>query len=197
MKTRQLETIDQTPFAASHAAADVTQALVGEAVAQGARAAAGREMKLRIETWVARRGFRVEGSEIVAEIEGVAVRAPVFSITEGTAVVTAVAVTPAKGKLVVEPRSFTDRFFRRGERAGDEAFDARWVTRATGIPAALVDAEVREALRDVVGWARATYEDGRITVQLDADPMCGARLLGGMDVASALARTRLAQGAYR
>lgn len=197
MTARQLETLDQTPFATSHAAADAAQVLAGEAVAQGVRATASKAMKFRIESWVTHRGFRIEGSEILAEIEGVTVRAPVYSITEGTAVVTAAAVAPSNGKLVVEPRSFTDRLFRRGEATGDEAFDARWITRATGVPATLVDEVVREALRDILGWARATYEDGRITVQLDADPMCGARLLGGMDVASALARARVGQGAYR
>lgn len=200
MTERQYEAIDRTPFAVSEAAGQAAHLLGGEIAAQSVRADAAKAMRLRIDAWAARRAFRVEGSDLVGEVDGVVVRAPLFKITEGTAEVNTIAAAPAAGRVVVEPaRSLLARFFRTGAKTGDTVFDARWkmTESSPGLATQLLDESTREALSDVVGWVRATYDDGRITVLLDAEAMCGVTLLGGMTVASTLARTRLTSGAYR
>ncbi len=199
MKERQYEAIDRTPFAVSEAAGQAARLLGGEVAAQAVFADAAKAMRLRIEAWAAQRGFRVDGSDLVTEMGGVAIRVPLFKITEATAQVIAMASAPTTGRVAVEPKKLLARLFRSGAKTGDDAFDARWTTTASspGLAPQLLDHDVREALADVVGWVRATYEDGRITIDLDADAMCGVTLLGGVDVAAALARTRHTTSPFR
>jgi len=189
---------DTEPFAGGEAGAGLVQAVAGEVAAQGVRGDSANAMRRRIEGWARGRGLDVAESFIAREIEGVSVRVPMYAITEGTAVIEATALAPVKANVSTEPKTWLDRF-RASASTGDQAFDRTWRTRSSDAALALgiIDSEVRDALREVRGWCRASYHDGRIEVRLDVPRMCGARLLEGISVAAALGRTRPASNAYR
>jgi hypothetical protein len=190
---------DTEPFARSDVGAGAAQLLGGESAALGVRGHAANAMRLRIEAWARGRALAVIDSCVLHDVDRVAVRVPIYAITDATALVSATAIAPVNATVTVEPSAWLDRLRRAGVGTGDAAFDRRWTTRApdAATAARIVDEDVREALRDVSGWCRATYDGGRIEVRLDAERMCGARLLEGAAVAAALARTRIATGAYR
>ncbi len=174
--------------------------VAGLARVASVRAATLTERRRRITRWAHFRELEVSEAEIVSRVEGIEVRMPIDDVTGGSALLRAVAITPAATHVEVEPSTRLDRWLRRGCATGDSAFDARFRVRAADdvLAARLVDPSVRAVLLGFPGWVRATYDDGRIAIELDdVGAMCGARILEGMTIARAIARTNPLPGIYR
>lgn len=192
---------DERPFSSeSTAAADVSRLVGGERLGQLVEAGTKQGFRIRIEHWARQRGLPVADSVIAVVADGVTARVPLYEITEATAVVRGTAAQPVKMSIAIEPKSWTQRVFGGGSiKTGDVGFDRLWRVVASDEGAAhqLLDEELREALRDVGCWCRATYADGEIEVRLDEDRLAGTHVLGGVEVALLLARARITTTAYR
>lgn len=201
----RVEVDDDTPFEpdperASSIGAVGVFGIAGLARVASVRAATLAERRRRLERWALSRDLVVGPTDMVSPADGIEVRVPIEDVTGGSALLRAVAITPTAANVEVEPATRFDRWLRRGQATGDTVFDARFLVRSRDdvLALRLLDPSVRAALLAFPGWVRASYEDGRIAVELDdVGAMCGARLLEGMKIARALARTNPLAGIYR
>lgn len=177
----------------------------GEHARYGMEADRRRRFVQKVEAWAARHGLAVVEGTVVAMVDDVEVSMALFEMTEEMAVLRATALSPASISMSAEPasRSWTSslvaRLRRKSAATGDADFDGAFQIRTSDEPAMrqILAEEVRAGLLAIDAWCRIAYADGRIELRLDSAALSGAHLRRGLDVVSAMARTRIQKTAYR
>lgn len=153
--------------------------------------------------WAERRGFVVDASNITCTEESVTVSVPLQELFEGMALLRATARLPIPASLIVQPKTWLQRHRVFGIRPPvlvDDEFERRWLLDVSDGDAVrrILDERCRAALCAGTAWHRLSYREGEIEVRVDADPLTGAHLLEGIDIAVAAASTRADDlGVYR
>ncbi len=206
-----MSNVDDIPFGnrGGDIAAGLAQVTVGAAGGEIARhAVQGKEhqaFRARVLAWAAERGFVINDSKLVREMDDVRVEIALFEMTDATAILRSTSIrTATKVSLSLEPKTWQHKLKERFSKpitTGDSTFDAAWHVRASDASSAqqLLDEPSREALRDLaaVAWCRASYEVGALEVRIDVDQLAGRHLLSAARALVTLARAEVRSSAYR